>query len=85
LGRLVGKKIIEKYPHLKEVHGFHMNDFGYCCCGIFGARHGNPLGILVRKLLSIFHWKRKKYQDKLSKKQWQDLIDFEGMPMVLRS
>jgi hypothetical protein len=28
LGRLVGKKIIEKYPHLKEVHGFHMNDFG---------------------------------------------------------
>jgi dGTPase len=32
----------------------------------------------VRKLWSIFHWKRKKYQDKLSKKQWQDLIDFEG-------
>jgi dGTPase len=28
--------------------------------------------------LSIFHWKRKKYQDKLSKKKWQDLIDFEG-------
>ena len=28
LGRLVGKKIIEKYPHLKEVHGYHMNDFG---------------------------------------------------------
>jgi dGTPase len=28
LGRLVGKKIIEKYPYLKEVHGFHMNDFG---------------------------------------------------------
>jgi dGTPase len=22
LGRLVGKKIIEKYPYLKEVHGF---------------------------------------------------------------
>jgi dGTPase len=22
------KKIIEKYPHLKEVHGYHMNDFG---------------------------------------------------------
>jgi hypothetical protein len=26
LGRF-GKKIIEKYPHLKE-HGYHMNDFG---------------------------------------------------------
>ena len=25
LGRLVGKKIIEKYPYLQEVHGFQMN------------------------------------------------------------
>ncbi len=28
IGRLVRKKIIEKYPHLKEVHGFQANDFG---------------------------------------------------------
>ena len=27
IGRLVGKKIIEKYPHLKESHGFQANDF----------------------------------------------------------
>jgi dGTPase len=43
-----------------------------------------PFGHLVRKLL-YFPLETEKYQDKLSKKQWQDLIDFEGMPMVLRS
>ena len=28
LGRLVGKQIIAKYPHLQEVHGYQANDFG---------------------------------------------------------
>ena len=43
LGRLVGKKIIEKYPHLKEVHGFHMNDFGAIVAAASLAHDiGNP-------------------------------------------
>ena len=28
LGRLVGKKILEKYPSLQAVHGYQFNDFG---------------------------------------------------------
>ena len=28
IGRLVGKKILEKYPHLQEIHGYQLNDFG---------------------------------------------------------
>ena len=43
LGRLVGKKIIEKYPHLKEAHGFHMNDFGAIVAAASLAHDiGNP-------------------------------------------
>ena len=28
IGRLVGKNILEKYPHLQEIHGYQLNDFG---------------------------------------------------------
>ena len=28
LGRVVGKKILEKHPQLSETHGYHFNDFG---------------------------------------------------------
>jgi len=28
IGRLVGKKVLEKYPHLQEIHGYQLNDFG---------------------------------------------------------
>ena len=28
LGRVVGKKLIEKYPYLKQTYGFLSNDFG---------------------------------------------------------
>jgi dGTPase len=41
------RKIIEKYPHLKEVHGFHMNDFGAKSLRHLWRTIGNwPLGIL---------------------------------------
>jgi dGTPase len=50
LGRLVGKKIIEKYPYLKEVHGFHMNDFGAVAAASLAHDIGNPpLDIQVKK------------------------------------
>jgi dGTPase len=49
LGRLVGKKI-EKYPYLKEVHGFHMNDFGAIVAAASLAHDiGNPLDIQVKR------------------------------------
>ncbi|WP_367772290.1 deoxyguanosinetriphosphate triphosphohydrolase [Flavobacterium sp. WC2421] len=82
LGRLVGKKIIDKYPHLKEVHGYHMNDFGAIVAAASLAHDiGNPpFGHSGEKAIGEYFsiGKGKQYKDQLSNKEWQDLIDFEG-------
>ena len=82
IGRLVGKKIIEKYPHLKEIHGFHMNDFGAIVAAASLAHDiGNPpFGHSGEKAIGEYFsiGKGQQYRDQLSDKEWQDLIDFEG-------
>jgi dGTPase len=82
IGRLVGKKIIEKYPHLKEIHGFQANDFGAIVAAASLAHDiGNPpFGHSGEKAIGEYFsiGKGKKYKDQLSAKEWQDLIDFEG-------
>ncbi|MBK9224006.1 MAG: deoxyguanosinetriphosphate triphosphohydrolase [Flavobacterium sp.] len=82
LGRLVGKKIIEKYPHLKEVHGFHMNDFGAIVAAASLAHDiGNPpFGHSGEKAIGEYFsiGNGQKFKEKLTEKEWQDLIDFEG-------
>jgi dGTPase len=82
IGRLVGKKIIEKYPHLKEVHGYHMNDFGAIVAAAALAHDiGNPpFGHSGEKAIGeyFFIGKGQQYKNQLTPKQWQDLIDFEG-------
>ncbi|MGL2965634.1 deoxyguanosinetriphosphate triphosphohydrolase [Flavobacterium sp. XGLA_31] len=82
IGRLVGKKIIEKYPHLKEVHGYHMNDFGAIVAAAALAHDiGNPpFGHSGEKAIGEYFsiGKGQKYKDQLTPKQWQDLVDFEG-------
>lgn len=82
LGRLVGKKIIEKYPHLKEVHGYQMNDFGAIVAAASLAHDiGNPpFGHSGEKAIGEYFsiGKGVKYKDQLTAKEWQDLIDFEG-------
>lgn len=82
IGRLVGKKIIEKYPHLHEIHGYHMNDFGAIVAAACLAHDiGNPpFGHSGEKAIGEYFsiGKGQQFKAKLSDKEWQDLIDFEG-------
>ena len=82
IGRLVGKKIIEKYPHLAAIHGFQANDFGAIVAAASLAHDiGNPpFGHSGEKAIGEYFsiGKGTKYKAFLSDKEWQDLIDFEG-------
>ncbi len=82
IGRLVGKKIIEKYPYLQEIHGFQMNDFGAIVAAASLAHDiGNPpFGHSGEKAIGEYfsNGNGQKYKAELTKKEWQDLIDFEG-------
>lgn len=82
IGRLVGKQILEKYPHLKEVHGYQLNDFGAIVAAACLAHDiGNPpFGHSGEKAIGEYFTSGngQKYKAYLAQKQWQDLIDFEG-------
>ena len=82
LGRLVGKKIIEKYPHLQEIYGYQMNDFGAIVAAASLAHDiGNPpFGHSGEKAIGEYFsiGKGQQFKENLTDKEWQDLIDFEG-------
>jgi dGTPase len=82
IGRLVGKKIIEKYPHLQTIHGYEFNDFGAIVAAASLAHDiGNPpFGHSGEKAIGEYFsiGKGQKFKKNLTSKQWQDLIDFEG-------
>ena len=82
IGRLVGKKIIEKYPHLQEIHGYQANDFGAIVAAASLAHDiGNPpFGHSGEKAIGEYLsiGKGQQFKAQLTDKEWQDLIDFEG-------
>lgn len=82
LGRKVGQKILEKHPYLQTTLGYQANDFGAIVAAAALAHDiGNPpFGHSGEKAIGEFfiNGKGKQYQSKLTKKEYQDLCDFEG-------
>lgn len=82
LGRIAGKKILEKHPYLKEIHGFQINDFGaIVAAAALSHDIGNPpFGHSGEKAIGEFFitGKGHQYKEELSPKEYQDIIDFEG-------
>ncbi len=82
LGRKVGSKILLKYPHLKETHGYQSNDFGAIVASASLAHDiGNPpFGHSGEKSIGQYFKKGNgtKYATELTKKEYQDLCDYEG-------
>lgn len=82
LGRIAGKKILEKHPHLQEVHGYRFNDFGAIVAAAALAHDiGNPpFGHSGEKAIGEYFvtGNGQKYQEYLTEEEWQDIIDFEG-------
>ncbi len=81
IGRLVGKQVLEKHPHLKDL-GYHMNDFGaIVAAAALSHDIGNPpFGHSGEKAIGEYFSRGNGqiYKEQLTDKEWQDLIDFEG-------
>lgn len=82
LGRLAGKKIIEKHPYLKDVHGYGFNDIGAIVAAAALAHDiGNPpFGHSGEKAIGEYfkNGNGKRFKEQLSSVEYQDIIDFEG-------
>jgi dGTPase len=82
LGRIVGQQLLEKYPGLREEHGYQFNDFGAIVAAAALAHDiGNPpFGHSGEKAIGEFFstGNGQQYRELLTAAEYQDLIDFEG-------
>lgn len=82
LGRRVGQKLLEKHPHLQNVHGYQANDFGAIVAAAALAHDiGNPpFGHSGEKAIGEFFktGNGQIFKTQLTDKEYQDLCDFEG-------